>query len=52
MIYDIRDGFVGPICSRASRLRNSSIDVLDLAVVCDVFCTVHSKYESKVSPTI
>jgi len=42
MISDIRDGFVGPVYSRASRLRNSSIDVLDLAVVCDVVCRVHS----------
>jgi hypothetical protein len=42
IISDIRDGFVGPVYSRTSRLRNSSIDVLDVTVVCDVVCRVHS----------
>ena len=52
IISDIRDGFFGPIYSRTSRLSNSSVDVLDVAVGCDVFCRVHSKYDSKVSPTM
>jgi len=52
IISDIRDSFVGPIYSRTSRLLKRSIDVLYVAVACDVVCTVHSKYESKVSPAV